>query len=75
MKTTPKNILFAVSIAGAMALGAMGTASATTCWASSPAWTGYWNGPNLYVARTMALQQCRANTPYGMYCHVDDCNE
>jgi hypothetical protein len=73
MSATFKKFISALAVA-TLATGAIGTASASTCWASSPTWNGYWIGPNIYVARTMALRQCQLNTPYGEYCHIDNCD-
>jgi hypothetical protein len=67
MKTTTKKILISALAVATLAIGAGGTASAATCWASSPAWNGYWVALNPYVARNNAVRQCQANTPYGMY--------
>jgi hypothetical protein len=74
MFATYKMLVSALTVA-ALATGAIGTASATTCWASSPTWSGYWIAPTGYLARTMAVRQCQANTPYGMYCHLDNCDD
>ena len=74
MNTSLKKVLIGTLVASTLATASFGRASAATCWASSPAWSGYWIAPSLYVARLNALRQCQANTPYGMYCHVDNCD-
>jgi hypothetical protein len=76
MNETAKKMLVSALVVAAFANGAIGiAAAATTCWASSPTWNGYWIGPTRYVARTMAIRQCQANTPYGMYCHIENCDD
>lgn len=75
MNATAKKPLISALAVVALATGAIGTAGAATCWASSPTWNGYWIAPNPYVARNNAVRQCQANTPYGMYCHVDECHD
>jgi hypothetical protein len=67
-------MLISAFLVAALATGTIGTASAATCWASSPSWNGYWIGRNIYEARTMALRQCQINTPYGQYCQVYNCD-
>jgi hypothetical protein len=75
MNANAKKLLTRTLLATILATGALGTANAATCWVSSPVWNGYWTAPNPFVARHNALRQCQANTPYGMYCRIDDCDD
>ncbi len=74
MNISFKKLFVSTIVASTLAAASFGSASAATCWASSPAWSGYWTAPSLYAARVNALRQCQANTPYGMYCVVDNCD-
>lgn len=44
-----------------------------TCEAESPVAVGVGMSPNIYAARSIALNECRMRTPYGMYCVVTSC--
>jgi hypothetical protein len=72
MRAISKMFIRVLAVA-ALTTGAISAANAATCWASSPTWNGYWIGTNPYAARTMAMRQCQLNTPYGLYCHIDNC--
>ena len=44
-----------------------------TCEAESPVAVGVGVSPNIYSARSIALNECRMRTPYGMYCVITSC--
>jgi len=73
MSAKIKKLLTGVFTVTALAMGTFGTASAFTCYASSPTWSGYWTAPALYVAQSMAMSQCQSYTPFGMSCVIVNC--